>query len=162
MNADRSLLFPRQGRLLGIDHGNKRIGLAVCDGSQLIARELSILVRKSKAEDFAELNRIATGQQVVGIVIGMPYNDHLEPGVYSQADTVRLWTERFQATTKLPLIFWDEQLTSADAKDLARQQKRKPDAPLDDLAARLMLQSYLDARRDGLADTVDMPGESPE
>jgi RNase H-fold protein (predicted Holliday junction resolvase) len=64
---------------------------------------------------------------------------------------VRLWIERFGETTELPVIEWDEQLTSEDARDIARLQRRKFDDPIDDLAARVMLQSYLDALRDGLA-----------
>lgn len=139
------------GRLLCIDHGIKRIGLAVSDLSQMVARELTVIHRKSKQEDFARINQIAGEQQAVAIVIGMPYNDHIEPGVYSQADTVKLWAERFAETMSLPIIFWDEQLTSEDAKILARQQKRKHDQPIDDLAARVILQSYLDALHDGLA-----------
>jgi putative Holliday junction resolvase len=146
--------LPPQGRLLGIDHGVKRIGLAVCDASQLVARELRVLYRQSRAEDFAALNRIAGEQGIVGVVIGMPHNDHLDPGVYSQADTVRLWAERYAATSTLPIAYWDEALTSQDALELARALRRKSTQPIDDLAARVILQSYLDARRDGLADTA--------
>jgi RNase H-fold protein (predicted Holliday junction resolvase) len=51
-------------------------------------------------------------------------------------------------------VLWDEQLTSEDAKELAREKRRKPDAPIDDLAARLILQSYIDALRDGLAEAL--------
>jgi putative holliday junction resolvase len=142
--------IPPQGRLLCIDHGLKRIGLAISDASQMIARELVVIHRKSKQEDFARISQIAKEQNAVAVVIGMPYNDHIDPGVYSQADTVKLWAERFGETTTLPIIFWDEQLTSEDAKILARQQKRKSDQPIDDLAARVILQSYLDALRDGL------------
>jgi putative holliday junction resolvase len=139
------------GKLLGIDHGLKRIGIAVSDASQLVAREVAVIHRKSKAEDFTRINQIAAEQNVVAIVIGMPYNDHIEQGVYSQTDKVKTWAERFAETTNLPIIFWDEQLTSEDAKVLARHQKRKHDQPIDDLAARAILQSYLDALRDGLA-----------
>jgi putative Holliday junction resolvase len=146
------MTVPRTGRLLGIDHGIKRIGLAVCDGSQMIARELKVIVRASKQEDFARINTVLNEQQIVGIVIGLPYNDDSPTDAHTQADTVKLWAERLGATTALPIVFWDEQLTSEDAKLLARQQKRKREDPIDDLAARLILQSYLDAVHDGLVD----------
>ncbi|NWF68696.1 MAG: Holliday junction resolvase RuvX [Chloroflexi bacterium] len=139
-------------RLMALDHGLKRIGVAVCDASGLVARELCIIERKSKAEDFARLNQIAAEQLVEAIVIGLPHNPQAQPGQYTQADTVRLWKERFAQTTSLPIIFWDEQLTSQDARELAIRQRRKPRDPLDDLAARVILQSYLDALRDGLAE----------
>lgn len=146
------MTFPRSGKLMGIDHGIKRIGVATCDGLQMVAKELTIITRTSKTEDFAKLNALAAEHKIVGIVIGMPYDVDAPPGVYIQADTVKLWAERFGATTTLPIRFWDEQMTSEDAKQLARQLRRKPDAPLDDLAARIILQNYLDALRDGLAD----------
>jgi len=138
------------GRLLGIDHGIKRIGIAISDVTGLLARELQILERKSKREDFVKLNQIAEQEKVIGFVVGIPSSD-APAGVYTQADTVRTWIERFQQTTDLPIAQWDEQLTSEDAKELAYLQKRPTNAHIDDLAARLILQSYLDAVRDGLA-----------
>lgn len=140
-----------RGRLLGIDHGIKRIGLAVCDASWLVARELTVLERKSKRADFARINQIAAEQEVVAFVVGLPSDLDAPEGVHTQADTVRLWVERLQATTSLPIVLWDETLSSEDAKELARDLRRKYDAPIDDLAARLILQSYIDAVQDGLA-----------
>lgn len=148
---------PPKGKLLGIDHGLKRIGVAVSDASWLVARELAVINRKSKAEDFARLNQIAVEQQVVALVIGLPSNLDLPEGVHSQADTVRLWVERFAQTTTLPMVLWDEQMTSVDAQELSRQKRRKVTDPIDDLAARVILQSYLDALHDGLAEPPPLP-----
>jgi RNase H-fold protein (predicted Holliday junction resolvase) len=64
---------------------------------------------------------------------------------------VRNWVERFSQATSLPILLWDENLTSVDAQEIARRQRRKVHEPIDDLAARVMLQSYLDAAREGLA-----------
>lgn len=138
------------GRVLAIDHGLKRIGLAVSDPSRTLARELRILVRKSKAEDFAQIQQILEAEQIGLILIGIP-NSEAASGVHTQADTVRTWIARLREVTDLPVIEWDEQLSSDDAREIARRQRRKPDAPIDDLAARVILQSYLDALRDGLA-----------
>jgi putative Holliday junction resolvase len=143
MSADRL-------RLLGLDHGIKRIGVAISDSSGLVARELCVLVRQSKQEDFARLNALAQEHQARAFVVGVPHHE-APPGVHTQADTVRLWISRLAETTTLPIIEWDEQLTSEDAKRLARHLRRPSQAALDDLAARLILQSYLDALRDGLA-----------
>jgi putative Holliday junction resolvase len=140
------------GRLLGIDHGNKRIGLAISDPSGLLARELTVIHRRSKQEDFAEINRIAAEHAVIAIVVGIPINDMAAPGEHTQADTVRLWVARFAETHTLPIVLWDESLTSEDARQLSIRQGRHRRAPIDDLAARLILQSYLDAVRDGLAE----------
>ncbi len=138
------------GRLLGVDHGIKRIGLAISDPNRMLARELKVLKRTTREADFAALQAIIAQEGVVGIVVGMPTHD-APTDAHTQADTVRLWLTRLRDYTNLPIVEWDESLTSEDARALARQQRRKPDAPIDDLAARLMLQSYLDALHDGLA-----------
>jgi putative Holliday junction resolvase len=138
-------------KLLGIDHGLKRIGLAVSDAAGLVARELTIINRKTNIEDFHRINHIIGEQRAAGIVVGLPTNSDALPGEYTQADTVQRWVEKFRATTPLPIVLWDEQLTSADARELSIRQRRKARDPIDDLAARLILQSYLDAVRDGLA-----------
>lgn len=141
-----------KGRLLGIDHGLKRIGLAVSDVSGLVASELSVLNRKTNREDFAQINRISDEQKVIGIVVGLPINSDAKPGEYTQADTVRRWVERFGETSPLPITLWDEQLTSMDAREMSIRQGRNRRDPIDDLAARVMLQSYLDAVKAGLAE----------
>ena len=139
-------------RLMGIDHGLKRIGLAVSDSSGLVARELLVVYRKTNKEDFERINRIAQEQRVNGYVIGLPVNSDAEPGEYTQRETVQRWIDRFAETTPLPITTWDEQLTSADARELSIQKHRHMRDPIDDLAARLILQSFLDALRDGLTE----------
>ncbi len=145
-------------RLIGIDHGMARIGVAVCDHSGLIARELAIINRTSKREDFAKLSALADQHEAQGFVVGIPA-DYDAPAdlEYTQEDRVRAWVKRFEATTSLPIILWDEQLTTVDAHELAHRLKRPPRAHVDDLAARLILQSYLDAVRDGLAEFPELP-----
>ena len=138
-------------KFLGIDHGLKRIGVAVSDDTGLLARELAIIRRRSKKEDFATINRMAEEQRVDAIVIGLPSDLDAEPEAHTQADKVRRWTERLAAATTLPLVLWDEQMSSLDAQEIARRHNRKASDPVDDLAARVILQSYLDALRDGLA-----------
>jgi putative holliday junction resolvase len=148
-----------KGRLLGIDHGLKRIGLAISDATGMVARELSVLNRKTNREDFERINHIASEQRAIAIVVGLPFNPDAEPGEYTQADTVRRWVERFGETTSLPITLWDEQLTSLDAREISIRQRRDKRDPIDDLAARVMLQSYLDAVRDGLTEPPLQPKE---
>lgn len=133
------------GKLLGVDHGLKRIGVAASDALGISARELAIIESEDAAYD--ELKRLAHEQNAIGLVVGVPSNE----GNTEQADIVRKWVTGLEAAIDLPVVLWDEQLTSADAKELARQQKRPPRAPIDDLAARVLLQSYINALADGLA-----------
>jgi len=139
------------GCLMGIDHGIKRIGVAISDSLWLVAREYTIIERRSKREDFERLNQIIEEHEVTAIVAGLPSDLDAPEGTYTQADTVRLWVSRFSQTTTLPIVMWDEQFTSEDAHMLGKAQKRGFRDPIDDLAARLILQSYMDALRDGLA-----------
>lgn len=138
------------GRLIGIDHGLARIGVAVSDAAGISAHELTIIVRTSKRADFEKLNAIAREQNAVAYIVGVPYSD-TPPDIYTQADRVRTWIGHFSAATDLPIVEWDESLSSDDARQLAIHQRRKPTDPIDDLAARIILQRYLDALHDGLA-----------
>ena len=133
------------GRLIGIDHGSQRIGLAVSDALGIGARELTILTSKGDAADFAEIAAIAKRESAVGIVVGIPHNPNAPVGAPKQADIVRDWSARLRSALQLPVAEVSEYLTSAEAQVLARSLKRRPREPIDDLAARIILQSYLNA-----------------
>ena len=139
------------GRLIGIDHGIKRIGLAVSDGLGISARELAIIRRATDLEDFERIQAIAKREHAVGFVVGIPQNPNAPAGIHTQADAVRRWMAQFQENTELPIAAVSEYLTSAEARELARRRKRSSRDPVDDLAARIILQSYLDALSYGAA-----------
>jgi putative Holliday junction resolvase len=139
--------LPFPGRLLGIDHGLKVIGLAVCDPTGLIARPLQLLRRTSKQDDFARINAIIAEQGAVGVVVGLPVSPP-EITVYTQADRVRLWASRLAAAIPVPVYLWNERYSSQDAEELiAAAGKDRPDR-IDAVAAAVILQSFLDALRD--------------
>ena len=133
------------GRLLGIDPGEKRIGLALSDAMGISARELQIVPRVGDARDFGAIREIAQGHQVAGIVVGVPLNPNAPPGIRTQADAVREWINQMRQAIPLPIAEVSEYLTSHEARRLARSLGRNPRQPIDDLAARIILQSFLDA-----------------
>lgn len=139
------------GRLIGIDHGLKRIGIAVSDGMGITARELTIIKRTSRQEDFEKINQLAKQENAVGFVIGIPHNPNAHEGAHTQEHTVRAWIAKFQQATDLPIAECSEYLTSEEAREIAIQKKRKPRDPIDDLAARIILQSFLDSLSYGSA-----------
>lgn len=147
------------GRLIGIDHGIKRIGLAVSDAMGITARELTVIHRTTRTEDFTKINQIAEQERAIGFVVGIPHNPNAPDEVYTQADTVRLWIERFRESTDLPIAECSEYLTSEEARLLSIQHKRKPQDPIDDLAARIILQSYLDSLSYGSATFPPSPDD---
>ncbi len=138
-------------KLLAIDHGERRLGVATCDASGLVARELVIIDRQSRTEDFAAIQRLIDEENIEALLIGLPLNDESPARQAERCARVRRWARRLSVATGLPVTLWDEQLSSVDAAELARARRRHPRAPLDDLAARIILQGYLDALRDGLA-----------
>lgn len=112
----------------------------------IVARELTIVQRTTRAGDFEQILAIAQREKVCGFVVGVPHNPNAPKSAELQADKVKRWIERLRTYTDLPITEVSEYLTSEEARDLARQLKRKPDEPIDDLAARVILQSYLDAQ----------------
>jgi len=147
------------GRLIGIDHGRKRIGLAVSDAMGISARELTILASKGDRTDFAAIAEIAQRESAVGFVVGVPHNPNAPAGLPKQADFVQDWIARLRGAVPLPVAEVSEYLTSDEARALAKQAKRKSGEPIDDLAARIILQSYLDALSYGSA-TFPPPASS--
>ena len=133
------------GRLIGIDHGEKRIGIAVSDALGISARELEILTSVSTEEDFARIRTIAEREGATGIVVGVPVNPNAPAGIRTQADAVREWIVEMGLAIPLPIVEVSEYLTSDEARRLAKSQKRAPREDIDDLAARIILQSFLDA-----------------
>jgi putative Holliday junction resolvase len=134
-------------RLLGLDHGLKVIGVAVCDPSGTIARPLQIMYRRSKAEDFSRIKTILAEQKAAGIVVGLPESP---PYVteHTQADTVRRWASRLAAAVPVPVYLWNERYSSQDAEELLAEAGRPRPDRVDAVAAAVILQSFLDAHRE--------------
>ncbi len=163
MSANTKLL-PKQGKLLGIDVGRARIGLAVCDPLQLVARPLSTLERTSRRADFASLSDLVQREEVVAIVCGLPLNIDGSEG--DQAKSIRKWAKRLAYAlfairgTCPPILFWDESLSTIEAHELTPESAGR--AGDDAEAAAVILQRYLD--RSSETDTgygfVQMPSQS--
>lgn len=138
---------PFPGRLLGVDHGLRIIGLAVCDPTGLIARPLCLLRRTSRRADFAAIARIIAEQSAVAAVIGLPLSPpHV--AAHTQADTVRLWASRLAAAIPVPVYLWNERHSSQEAADLLAEAGHSQPERVDAVAAAVILQSFLDALRD--------------
>jgi len=136
------------GKLIALDMGEARIGVAVCDPLQLGARPLTVIHRRSRQEDFALLAALVRREEAQAIICGLPLNMDGSEG--AQAQIVRRWARRLaNALTALlgatpPVIFWDERLSSYAAQSFLAGGK--PKTPDDAVAAAVILQNYLDAR----------------
>lgn len=136
------------GKLVGLDVGLARIGIAVCDPLRLAARPLTVIHRRSREEDFALLARIVEEQEAVGVICGLPLNMDGSEG--PQAKTVRKWAERCAYALRAlgksrPILFWDERLSTFAAQELSELYAE--DVAEDAAAAAVILQDFLDAQR---------------
>lgn len=133
-------------RILGVDHGERRIGLAISDLSGTVAGPLSVILHVSRAMDAAQVAAIAAEHQAELIVVGQSFD---EEGMANQAGRrAGRFAEALQAQTALPIVLWDESMSTADAREYrismgASRKKRR--GHLDEAAAAVLLQSYLDA-----------------
>lgn len=139
--------FP--GRLLGVDYGLKIVGLALCDPTGTIARPLQLLERTSKRADFAIIDALVTEHDCVGVVVGLPESPPKITG-YTQADRVRLWVARLAAAIGVPVYLWNERYSSQEAGELLAESGHDIPDRIDAVAAAVILQSFLEARREGL------------
>jgi putative Holliday junction resolvase len=135
-------------RFLGLDIGNRRIGVAVSDELGLTAQPVLTLVRRSsRREDLRSLARLCRRFGVVGIVVGNPV--HLSGESSPQAAKTQAFATELGELTGLPIHLWDERLTTHNAHQIlyeaghARQEHRKV---VDQVAATLILQSFLESR----------------
>ena len=135
------------GRILAIDYGSRRMGLAVSDPLGITAQGLETLERRNKRSDFARLEKLIRENQVQEIVLGNPLRMSGEAG--AQSEKVAGFAEELRQRFQLPVHLWDERLTSAEANRILREadlsiQKRAQ--AVDRMAAVLILQSFLQAR----------------
>ena len=126
----------------------------------IVARELEVLHRSTRKHDFERILQIARENRAAGFVVGIPHNPNAPEGVRHQADVVRRWIKRLRDYCEMPVWEIGEYLTSIEARELARRKKRKPGEPIDDLAARIILQSFLDEQN--VASATHMAEEKTE
>ncbi|MCB0015620.1 MAG: Holliday junction resolvase RuvX [Anaerolineales bacterium] len=140
---------PPSGRILAIDLGEKRIGVALSDPQQKLARSYCVLKRRSRREDFQRLGRIIAEQEVVLVVMGLPIR--LDGSESSMTRWVRHYSAELVENLTVPLVYWDESYTTQQAHELLQErgvtqwQKRKEQ--VDAVAAAFILQGYLDAQQ---------------
>ena len=135
-------------RLIGIDAGTKTLGLALSDVTRIIASPLTVLKRTKFKEDAAELLRIAAEHEIAGLVLGLPTN--LDGTAGPRVQATRAFAKNMNALTALPILLWDERLSTAAAErtllEADASRKRRAEV-IDKLAAAIILQGALDRMR---------------
>jgi putative Holliday junction resolvase len=133
---------------LGLDVGRKRMGVAGCDGTGLIATGITTIKRTSFQQDISQLKTIVLQRQVQVLVVGLPYSMNGSLGF--QAREVQKYAERVSQVLALPVEYVDERLTSYQAEEMLKAANislAQNKELIDRKAASLILQQWLDERR---------------
>jgi putative Holliday junction resolvase len=136
-----------EGRILGLDVGSRRIGVAVSDPLGITAQGLETLQRTTKRRDFDQLQRVIQEYDVREIVVGLPLRMNGAEG--TQSGKMQLFAEELRTRFRLPVHLWDERLTSAEANRLLRETDlsiEKRGKAVDRMAAVLILQGWMEHR----------------
>jgi putative Holliday junction resolvase len=135
------------GRILGLDVGSRRIGIAVSDPLGITAQGLDTLQRQNKRTDLAALEKVIREYAVREIVVGLPLRMSGAEG--TQSEKMQLFAEDLRKRFRLPVHMWDERLTSAEANRLLRETElsiEKRAKAVDRMAAVLILQGWMQRR----------------
>jgi len=138
----------KAGRVLGLDVGLRRVGVAISDPLGITAQGLETLHRKNKKYDLQHLNRIIREYDVKEIVVGLPLRMSGAEG--AQAEKIQAFAEDLRKHFKLPVHLWDERLTSAEANRLLRETDlsiEKRGRAVDRMAAMLILQGWMESQQ---------------
>jgi putative Holliday junction resolvase len=136
----------RLSRVLGLDYGERRIGMALSDPLRIIAKPLAIIDRKKTTDYLSQISNIVSEKKITSVVVGLPIT--LKGQNSKQTDIVLAFIDQLKANLKIPIIAIDERLSSVAAKKSLRLQNIKTGyekGRVDETAAAIFLQEYLDS-----------------
>ena len=134
-------------RSLGLDIGDRRIGVALSDPEGILASPFTIINCQGDMTDVEAITDIISQQQVKKVIVGLPRS--MDGSLGKQAEKVKAFTQKLCSHTEVPVEFRDERLTTVSAKRLMRDantKKARRKAKYDAIAAALILQGYLDEK----------------
>jgi len=144
------------GKLIALDVGLARIGVATCDPLGITVRPLAVIHRRSRQEDFDRLAELVAQEQAEAILCGLPLS--MDGSESEQTKITRNWALRLARSLRaarkqpIPVIFWDERLSSFAAQEMMDEQPTRSKMLGEDAyAAAVILRSYLDAHQRGEA-----------
>ncbi|MEW6364404.1 MAG: Holliday junction resolvase RuvX [Acidobacteriota bacterium] len=135
-------------RVLGLDYGEKRIGLALSDETRTLASGRGIMQRTSLPRDLDALRRFIEENDVGAVVLGFPFNMDGTPS--RMAEQVQAFGESLRQLCSIEVLYWDERLTTVVAQAALREQNIRASRKrqlVDEMSAILILQSFLDSRK---------------
>jgi putative Holliday junction resolvase len=134
-------------KILAVDHGEMRIGLALSDPAATIASPLAVIEHVSRPIDAAQVAALAQEHEAGLILVGQSFDEEGHPNLAGRR--AARFAEALKTQTETPIILWDESLSTQDARVVRNKlvvSRKKRSGHMDDLAAALILQSYLDSQ----------------
>ena len=135
----------KKSRLLGVDPGKKRVGIAICDENKIIATPFTTLIKNNFSKFLMDINKIILENEIKGIVIGNPINMDGSPSKSSQS--AKDLAINLSKNISIPIVMWDERLSSRGAFNLSSDlnvNTSKKISKLDENSAAFILQGALD------------------
>ena len=146
----------KQKRILCLDLGDKRIGIAISDEFRLTAQPHKVIERKNSSFDFSKIIDIIESFQIGEIIVGMPFNMNGSMG--PQAQKALAFIDKLKDKVQIPINQWDERLSSCAAEKTlieANISRRKRKNIIDKMAAQYILQGYLDHKNISIEDNMN-------
>lgn len=134
-------------RILAVDHGEKRIGLALSDPSAMIASPLKVIAHVARLIDAAQVADLAAQHEAGLILIGQSFDEEGQPNLAGRR--AARFAEALQTQTQIPILLWDESFSTQDARATRIAMgvsRKKRGGHLDELAAVMILRSYLESQ----------------
>jgi putative Holliday junction resolvase len=135
-------------RVLAVDHGEKHIGLALSDPTATIASPFKVIQHVSRLMDAAQVANLASENEVALIVIGQSFDEEGKPNLAGRR--AARFAEALKEQTQVPVVLWDESFSTQDARAARIEMgvsRKKRTGHMDELAAVMVLRSYLDANK---------------
>ncbi len=148
-NEQETAAPSERGRVIGLDVGAKRIGVAISDGLGITAQPLTVVNRKNPETDIEKICKIVCKHKVSLVVCGLPLRLDGEHG--KQADAVKAFVDALTPRAGVPVVQWDERLSTVSAERAMLEgsvRRRKRRRVIDRVAAQIILQHYLDSNQD--------------
>ncbi|RUS48638.1 Holliday junction resolvase RuvX [Cohnella sp. AR92] len=134
-------------RIMGLDYGDRRIGVAVSDAFGWTAQGVEVIDRKKEGDEIARIRHLASENEVDTIVVGLPKN--MNGTIGPRGEICQAFAEELRQTLGIPVVMWDERLTTVAATrtlleaDVSRAKRK---LVVDKMAAAILLQNYLDSK----------------
>ena len=149
--------FPRTGRLVAVDYGTVRIGLAICDPDRILVSPLEVFSRGKPEAESQFFSRLVKEERVAGFVVGLPI--HCDGGESQKSTEARAFAAWLSELTEVPTRLFDERFSTAQAKRRLRDRKlthKERKARIDAIAAQVLLEAFLEVQQY----TGTLPGEA--